>query len=74
MPTIISESESADADMMLVMHGFIFNVHTLKDPQIVTGIVLLVLSRHAVLVLVLSRHAVSILVSRYAIIAILKLV
>ena len=57
MPTIISESESVDADMMLVMHGFIFSVHTLKDPQIVTIIVLLVLR------LVLSRHAVSILVS-----------
>ena len=38
--------------MMFVMHGFIFSVHTLKEPQIVTGFVLIVLSRHAVNVLV----------------------
>ena len=56
--------------MMVVMHGFIFSVHTLKEPQIVTGFVLIVLSRHAVIVLsrhaviVLSRHAVNALVSR----------
>ena len=52
---------------MLVMHGFIFSVCTLKEPQIVTGFFLLVLSRHAVIVLVLSRYAVNILVIRYAI-------
>ena len=60
--------------MILVTHGFIFSVHILKEPQIVIGFVLLVLSRHAVIVLVLSRHAINILVSRYAIITILKLV
>ena len=55
---------------MVVMHGFIFSVHTLKEPQIVTGFVLIVLSRHTVIVLsrhtviVLSRHAVNALVSR----------
>ena len=53
--------------MMVVMHGFIFSVHTLKEPQIVIGFVLLVLSRDAVIVLVLSRHAVNTLVSKYAI-------
>ena len=37
-------------------------MHTLKEPQIVTGFVLIVLSRHAVIVLVLSRHAVIVLV------------
>ena len=57
-------------EMIVVMHGFIFSVHTLKEPQIVTGFVLIVLSRHAVIVLsrhaviVLSRHAVNVLVSR----------
>ena len=35
--------------MMLVMHGFIFSVHTLKEPQIVIDFVPLVLSRHAVI-------------------------
>ena len=40
--------------MMLVMNGFIFSVHTLKEPQIVIGFVPLVLSRHAVIV----RHAI----------------
>ena len=52
--------------MMVVIHGFIFSVRTLKEPQIVIGFVPLVLSRHAVIVLVLSRHAVNTLVSRYA--------
>ena len=41
-----------------MMRGFIFSVHTLKEPQIVIDFVLFVLSRHAVIVLVLSRHAV----------------
>ena len=40
---------------MVVTHGFIFSVHTLKEPPIVIGFVLLVI----------SRHAVNILVSRY---------
>ena len=40
--------------MMLVMLGFIFSVHTLKEPQIVIGYVPLALSRYAVIV----RHAI----------------
>ena len=40
--------------MMVVMNGFTFSVHTLKEPQIVIGFVPLVLSRHAVIV----RHAI----------------
>ena len=40
--------------MVLVMNGFIFSVHTLKEPQIVIGFVPFVLSRHAVIV----RHAI----------------
>ena len=56
--------------MMVVMHGFIFSVHTLKEPQIVTGFVLIVLSRHAVIVL--SRHAVNVL-SRHAVNVLMEL-
>ena len=52
--------------MMVVIHGLIFSVHTLKEPLIVIGFVLLVLSRDAVIVLVLSRDTVNTLVSRYA--------
>ena len=42
--------------MMVVMHGFIFSVHTLKEPQIVTGFVLLVLSRHTANILVSCKY------------------